>query len=98
MRTIRSASLLVYMGLALASCGGRAPASERSVVEVNSDETTATTDTPIDTEAPAPTSPDDLMPTADPSTYVGTNQVVHLAVLPDGSTPTLDIWALRSFE
>jgi len=100
MRLARSASLLLCcVGLVLAGCGGRAPASERSVTEVNSDETTPADDsTSQSTEVPAPTSPEDLMPTADPSTYVGTNQVVHLAVLPDGTTPTLDIWALRSFE
>ncbi len=88
--------LLCCAGLALAGCGGRAPASERSVVEVNS--TPAPDPAPESTEVPAPTSPDDLMPTADPSTYVGTNQAVHLAVLPDGTTPTLDIWAMRSFQ
>ncbi len=99
MRTRRSASFVFCcVGLALAGCGGRAPASERSIVEVNSDETTAVTNSPTDTEAPVPTSPEDVMPTADPSTYVGSNQVVHLAVLPDGTTPTLDIWAMRSFE
>ncbi|HQZ33311.1 MAG TPA: hypothetical protein PK020_02745 [Ilumatobacteraceae bacterium] len=95
----RVSLLFCCVGLALAGCGGRAPASERSIVEVNSDETTPSgVSTPADTEAPIPTSPDDLMPTADPSTYIGSNQVVHLAVLPDGTTPTLDIWAMRSFQ
>jgi hypothetical protein len=58
--------------------------------------TTSTTDSgeqPATTESAGPE-----LPEADPSSYVGENRVVHLAVLPDGSTPVLDVWAVRSFE
>lgn len=61
---------------------------------------------PVDTEVPARSTTADPpamtvteeLPEADPSTYVGRNRVVHLAVLPDGTTPAVDVWARRSFE
>ena len=74
---------------------------EPSSIEPSSTEQAATDSAapPAATEQPStPTSPDELLPAADPSTYIGTNQVVNLAVMPDGTSPTLDIWAKRSFE
>lgn len=81
---------------AVASCGG----GSSSNVSSGDGSAAATTAPPVisTVESAAPTSPEELLPAADPSTYIGRNRVVHLAVLPDGSTPTLDIWALRSFE
>ncbi len=80
----------------LASCGGGGgsgssgtTADDAGTTEVpgTADDTTTTTE-----------SAEPELPDADPSTYIGRNRVVHLLVRPDGSTPTLDIWARRSFE
>ncbi|MDO8364648.1 MAG: hypothetical protein Q7V88_17290 [Actinomycetota bacterium] len=79
--------------LTLAACGGDSGGSPA---------TTGTTVAPAGSTVPAAsaTTPPagETLPEADPSTYVGANQVVNLAVLPDGSHPVLDIWAMRSFE
>jgi hypothetical protein len=62
----------------------------------------STTTRPAGTADDATTLPEtvpatDDLPAPDPTSFVGVNQVVNLVVLPDGSTPTLDIWALRTF-
>lgn len=67
--------------------GGGRPATTRGTAD---DATTAGTG--------AVTTIEETLPAPDPSTFTGVNQVVNLAVLPDGTTPTLDVWALRTFE
>jgi len=91
-----AAAVIVVGIVALSACGGGAKKAGR----------TAATTTPISAPAPvtggdstaAATIPADTLPTADPSTFVGTNRAVNLLVLPDGSNPTVDIWAQRGFD
>ncbi len=89
--------LVVTTGLVLGvACGG----DDGGSVAGPSGSLPAVTDGPgveTTTAMPATTAAEEL-PQADPSTYVGRNRVVHLAVLPDGSTPPVDVWARRSFE
>jgi hypothetical protein len=40
----------------------------------------------------------ELLPDADPATYVGRNRVVNLLVMPDGTQPVVDVWVMRSFQ
>lgn len=98
-RPTRIAATLVAC-LGFAACGGDDDAADDSASTEASvapgDESlppgTATDTMPIDTL------PIDTLPAADPSTYVGRNRAVNLLVLPDGSTPTVDVWAMRSFQ
>src|SRR5690606_25383157 len=91
----RAAAMVAALTI-LVSCGGGGgsgssgtTADDAGTTEVpgTADDTTTTTE-----------SAEPELPDADPSTYIGRNRVVHLLVRPDGSTPTLDIWARRSFE
>ncbi len=91
------ATVLVLTALVgLAACGGD---SSRAGKKANSTTTagdqSAGTDTAVTTPA---TSGTETLPTADPSTFVGTNRAVNLLVMPDGSNPTVDIWAQRGFD
>lgn len=92
-RRVRTATTIVALliTMMLAACGGDGDSnSSEDTVE---DTTTSVDDTTTTTEAAEPE-----LPEADPSSYIGKNRVVHLLVEPDGSTPTVDIWAKRSFE
>jgi hypothetical protein len=80
--------------MALAGCGDDTGGSDLGGDGDGVTTTTSTVDEPTTTVAAG--GPE--LPEADPSSYVGQNRVVHLAVLPDGSTPTVDVWAKRSFE
>lgn len=92
---IRLRSLLVVVLLLVAACGGD---GDEPADTAGSGSITSPTSAPGDAADTTTTSPEETMPEADPSSYVGQNRVVHLAVTDDGSTPTLDIWAKRSFE
>ncbi|MEI7547536.1 MAG: hypothetical protein WCK21_05705 [Actinomycetota bacterium] len=87
MRNRSSLSLFAVVAFSfVASCSsaGSSPSSSRRAA----DQATTTAARASGDELPAP----------DKSSFVGVNQVVNLAVLPDGTTPALDIWALRTFQ
>lgn len=92
MRTSAHSTLAALVALTLlTACGG----SDDGKADTTSggDGTSVT-----DSTAGGDTTPtEESLPAPDPATFVGVNQVVNLAVLPDGSTPELDIWALRTF-
>lgn len=78
----------------LSACGGNGDSAKRH----STDTTPVNGNTGETPPAASGTTLNETLPVADPSTYVGSNRVVHLAVLADGTTPSLDIWATRSFE
>lgn len=90
------ATVLVVAALVgLAACGDD---STRAGQRANSTTTADAQANGTDTAATTPgTTGSETLPTADPSTFVGTNRAVNLLVLPDGSNPTVDIWAQRAF-
>ncbi|MGB8859402.1 MAG: hypothetical protein WCC60_09105 [Ilumatobacteraceae bacterium] len=100
MPTVRRPLLLLCSVtiIAVVACGGGAQGKRTDTGSAGTAPTSTAAALGETTSTTTPTSPNELLPAADPSTYVGANQVVHLAVLPDGTTPTLDIWAVRSFE
>jgi hypothetical protein len=88
----RAAIAVIAVMMAVAGCGddGGSEVADTTTAPADSTTTTAAEETTTTLE--------ETLPEADPSTYIGRNRVVHLLVLPDGSTPTLDVWAARSFE
>lgn len=99
MQRSRIAAIVLATALGAATaCGGDDGGSAPTGPQPSGTDSTASPDTtaPGTATSAAPTT--EVLPSADPSTYVGRNRVVHLAVLPDGSTPELDVWARRSFE
>jgi hypothetical protein len=96
MRTLRYGSAVLLVTLAMGCGGGGSGVATESA---SADATTAGTPSADATDATDSAGDSgDVLPDADPSTYVGRNRAVNLIVMPDGSTPVVDIWARRSFQ
>ena len=93
-RRNRPLALLMLAVAIMTACGGSSDGGRKRT----STPTTASSADSGVAPTGAATTLAETLPVADPAGYVGRNRVVHLAVRPDGTTPALDIWALRSFE
>jgi len=94
-RHVLPVALLLLAGITgMVACGGKKSTTTPSAA-VTSD---ATEPSGPDTSAGVPAGTDTPTETLPDAAFVGTNRAVNLLVMPDGSNPTVDVWAQRGFN